>query len=451
MPAWSTAYYVYCLSGLGFLTVLILSVHRLMWLAYVGQASLGLVYIMALDGDLQSILGLGEGAHNASIIFVGSTLLTYSFCLVAKVSQPDPLVDRWHKPLYVAACISALLPLGLLIAPFGAVHTIVLGLLGLAFLAQALPPLTWGFLPGPLRPRAMPVIQLAMILATIGAMLFASYIEVSDQQWLIARRVTLVCVVTSGVFTMMYMTYIIERMRASSARRALRAAESEAATNKELLEAEREYRRVRELAAHRTEQLSAVSHDLRQPLGSLRATLDGLAAEHSGEVVSQANQALDYLDELAKSFVNDSATSNGAGADGIETIPIELLLQSLEQMFRGEAQRQGVAIRVVHSSLQVRALPVPLMRTLANLIANALKHAECQRLLLGARPEGAMVSIQVLDDGQGLEVQQKLGQTSGSGLGLNIIQALCEQNGFVFSRASVAGAGSRFSIAVPRA
>lgn len=451
MTAWTAAYYVFCVSGLCFLTVLILSVHRLMWLAYVGQTSLALVYVVALDGDLQLLLGLSRPLDDLAIIISGCVMLAYSFCLVAKLAQPDPQVDRLHMPLYAAAAASVLLPFGLLVAPFNVVHTVLLSFLAVAFVVQALPPLTWGFLPKPLRPRAMPVIQISIVGFAVVTALLASYIEASDQQWLVVRRIALVGIVMSGIITMMYMTYIIERMRASSARRALLAAESEASTNLALLEAEREYSRVRELAMHRTEQLSSVSHDLRQPLGSLRATLDGLIQEQSVEVVDQANEALDYLDQLAKSFV-DGSTSKSKTDDGdIETVPIQILLQSLEQMFRGEALSRGVEIRVVRSSLSVRAVPVPLMRVLANLVANALKHAECQRILLGARPKGSTVSLQVVDDGQGLTVARKEPNTDGSGLGLNIVQVLCQEHGFHFDSATVAGAGSRFSLVVPRA
>ena len=238
MSAWSVAYYVYCLSGLGFLVVLILSVHRLMWLAYVGQTALAMMYAATLDGEFQRWFGLSQALSGPLTLLTGASLATYSYCLVAKLIQPGSNVDQWRPVLYAAALLSALAPFGLFYFDLDAVHRLLLVLLAGAFIAQALPPLTWGFLPRPLRPRAMPIIQLIILLAAVGTAVFSTYIELSEQQWLVARRMALACVVTAGVITMMYMTYIIERTRAASARRALAAAEREAATSRALLDAE---------------------------------------------------------------------------------------------------------------------------------------------------------------------------------------------------------------------
>jgi signal transduction histidine kinase len=461
VTGWSIAYYVYCLSCLAFLAVLIVSVHRLMWLAYAGQALVVMVYLAALDGDLARWLGLRPSMEPLLWLLGATAVNVYSFLMLASVMQPGAIARRFRPWLLGLAALSgvpALLSVGL---PLTLLHTGALCLLLLAFLGQLIPPLTWGFLPKLLRTRAMPVILLVLLAAVVLAEFAAGALMLSADQWLIARRTALVCITTAGVITMVYMTYLIERTRAASARRALAAAEQNAATNLALLEAERAYSRARDLAATHNRRLSDASHDLRQPLSSLRLMVDDMPAGAAQSEKARALDALDYLDALARSFVgpaeSDGAQARSEVAEPTETVPVELFLQNLRRMFGPEADSKDVLIRTVPSSLQLRVPPLPLMRILSNLMANALAHAQCRRILLGAQRRGDRVFIAVVDDGLGTVAQPCSDLRSDrvpkgpTGNGLAIVQALSARHGFGWQVFSKPGRGTHMRVAVPRA
>ena len=99
------------------------------------------------------------------------------------------------------------------------------------------------------------------------------------------------------------------------------------------------------------------------------------------------------------------------------------------------------------------------MRIMANLIANALAHAAPSRLLVGFMPRGERVLFRVHDDGVGMDpdtlarVMQsgfKGTDSDGEGLGLGIVNALCQAQDLSFELRSVPGRGTSAFVSLPR-
>ncbi|MEO1471082.1 MAG: histidine kinase dimerization/phospho-acceptor domain-containing protein, partial [Pseudomonadota bacterium] len=89
-------------------------------------------------------------------------------------------------------------------------------------------------------------------------------------------------------------------------RRELDAVQKEAETNRTLLEAERNYRRARDLADLRRQQLATASHDIRQPLTSLRMTLDAIAQDQEPGLRARLERAFDYIEDLSGAYLAES-------------------------------------------------------------------------------------------------------------------------------------------------
>jgi signal transduction histidine kinase len=66
---------------------------------------------------------------------------------------------------------------------------------------------------------------------------------------------------------------------------------------------------------------------------------------------------------------------------------------------------QGVTIRTVASGAIVIADINLSIRILRNFVQNALRHARCETILIGARRHGARLRIYVLDDGAGVAAE----------------------------------------------
>jgi signal transduction histidine kinase len=241
------------------------------------------------------------------------------------------------------------------------------------------------------------------------------------------------------------------------------ALQAEAERNRELLEAERNYVRARELASLRQRQLATASHDLRQPLMSLRMTFDGLATAMQPEVKSRLNDAFDYLGALASGYADDGAqegwdsdevAGNEPDAPEAETYALSVPLGTVLQMFEGEAQAKGLDLRVVSSALETTAPPLALMRIVTNLVSNAIKYTEEGGVLVGVR-HGARPRILVVDTGPGLsageiaqfrEAYVKGDTSTGHGLGLSVCFNLAHDHGMLLEVTSVLGKGTCFSL-----
>jgi len=100
-------------------------------------------------------------------------------------------------------------------------------------------------------------------------------------------------------------------------------------------------------------------------------------------------------------------------------------------------------------------MPLPTMRIMTNLLANVFAHAQASRVLVGFRRRGAQVSFEVYDDGAGMDetvltaaLQQggKGAASNGDGLGLSIVQDLCETQGYRFSIRSRPGHGTAVKV-----
>ena len=220
--------------------------------------------------------------------------------------------------------------------------------------------------------------------------------------------------------------------------------------------------------------LAAASHDLRQPtqaLGLFIATLRAMAkkpqlrGEDVGHIASRLQLAMEGLGRLLNGLLDVSRLEAGAVEVTLAPMPVQHVLTQVHNGFAGPAQAKGLGFKVVPSRLWVESDPVVLARIVSNLVANALRYTERGRVLVGCRPRGDRVEIQVMDTGIGIAEDQRarifeefyqVGEAArdgeqGLGLGLAIVKGSAALLGADVDVESVVGRGSCFSISVPRA
>jgi len=239
-------------------------------------------------------------------------------------------------------------------------------------------------------------------------------------------------------------------------------AKREAQVNKELLDTQLRYAETQELARAQRLRFASASHDLRQPIVSLRSSMSALTHNQPDEVKDQLRTAFDYLDQLAESYVTetDADFADDRYASGTETSEEELvstaiLADTLERMFRDEAEAKGLTFCVAAQDVEVRAKPLELMRILSNLLSNAIKHTETGEagLSVHTSPTGAIFRITnsgTMPDGDVFKAGQKGEASGGHGLGLAIVEQLARKNGMALSYSSDAALGTVFRLDVPK-
>jgi signal transduction histidine kinase len=255
----------------------------------------------------------------------------------------------------------------------------------------------------------------------------------------------------------------------ASLEREIVSARRDAELNQALLVSERAYNRARDLAERRLAQLADTSHDLRQPIAALRLAVDRLGFEGRTDEQHALQRALEYVENVLVQNLEHAADKESSGPDQtdeaadatasqIEVFPVSLLLQSVEAMFRREAEAKGLQFRIVGSSLTISGALTPLLRIVCNLVSNAIRFTSEGKIVVGMLRRGGTCEMVVADTGMGIAEgdrerlllrSEKSGESAGHGLGLAIAHRLAAENGIAIAMSSAPGAGTCFRLRIP--
>lgn len=226
--------------------------------------------------------------------------------------------------------------------------------------------------------------------------------------------------------------FILKSDRELAVQEALERAEEKARINEALLVARDNHRAAVEVAHNRNLRLATASHDIRKPLSSLRTSLAALARDMPGDTRDHLQNSLDYLDELASSYITDAATDAGplaererVDADDAELVRTAQIADTLRHMFAEDAAKKGLTLQMEVTPAALRTQPLALMRVLCNVMSNAIAHGAPGPLNISGTqsPEGYVFAIRNPGAADLAFAEWDKGDTSGgSGLGLAIVR-----------------------------
>jgi two-component system sensor histidine kinase KdpD len=219
----------------------------------------------------------------------------------------------------------------------------------------------------------------------------------------------------------------------------------------------------------RTALLAAVSHDLRTPLASAKASVTALRSPQlrwteaeRAELLATADESLDRLTRLVTNLLDMSRLQ--AGALAVRPAPIgadDVLSAVLDEL---RPASLTVQVRLPDDLPELSADPALLERILANLISNALRHSPAARPpLVSGSTLGDRVELRVVDRGPGVAESdwqrifvpfQRLGDrdnTTGVGLGLALSRGLAEAMGGTLEPENTPGGGLTLVLSLPAA
>ncbi|MGC2008759.1 sensor histidine kinase [Trebonia sp.] len=214
----------------------------------------------------------------------------------------------------------------------------------------------------------------------------------------------------------------------------------------------------------RTALLAAVSHDLRTPLASIKASVSSLrqtdvhwTEEDEADLLANIEQNADRLDALVGNLLDMSRLQTGSLAPFLRAIAVD---EVAPVALRGLDGGDALQIVVPDDLPLVRADPGLLERVLANLFSNALRHSppDSPPALL-AREDGDRVVLEVVDHGAGVpgdlkeqifEPVLRLEERSpGVGLGLAVAKGFAEAMGGTIAAVDTAGGGLTMRVTLP--
>jgi signal transduction histidine kinase/CheY-like chemotaxis protein len=224
-------------------------------------------------------------------------------------------------------------------------------------------------------------------------------------------------------------------------------------------------------ALARARVLAAASHDLRQPLHALSVYSAVLAAnpppQAMREVGSNIDQIVRSLGNLLHGLLDLSRLSSGHYTIDRQLTSLDQLLRSVCAEYERAAAQKGLKLVQQLQSVSVLGDSVALGRIARNLLDNAIKYTERGTITVSATLDTAspppIAIISIADSGKGIPAAE-LGRifeefyqldnpgrdrSKGVGLGLAIVQRLCELSGAQISVQSEVDVGTCFSVRIP--
>jgi len=218
----------------------------------------------------------------------------------------------------------------------------------------------------------------------------------------------------------------------------------------------------------RTALLAAVSHDLRTPLASIKASVSTLrqtdvewTAADEAALLATIEQGADRLDALIGNLLDMSRLSTGTLRPFLRPTAID----EVAPIAAGGLDASGSIQLAVPDGLPlVHTDPGLLERVLANLFANALDFSPPgQPPLLQAWPAGDSVVLAVIDHGPGVPDESKArmfepferldarNTGTGVGLGLAVVKGFLDTMGGTVNAADTPGGGLTIEVVLPSA
>ncbi len=208
--------------------------------------------------------------------------------------------------------------------------------------------------------------------------------------------------------------------------------------------------------------LANVAHELRTPLGAIRAELEGMMdglipsgpdqLESLHEETGRLRRMLDGMEDLAQAQASALTISK-------RTVPLKALLHDIMERARTIAHDKDVHLELeCEDELVIQADPDKLAQIVLNVVDNALKAvAAGGRVALRASAGKGEVLIAIEDNGIGIEqadlpfIFERFYRRSegGLGIGLAIVKELVEAHGGRIEAQSQPGRGSLFTLHFP--
>ena len=251
-----------------------------------------------------------------------------------------------------------------------------------------------------------------------------------------------------------------------------------------LLAAERQARAEADVARQRAEEanqakaqfLAAMSHELRTPLNAITGYADllslgirGPVSEAQAEDIGRIKRSGQHLLVLINDILHFAKLEAGQVEYRLEPVAVRATLEEVEPLVAPQVAARGLTFTraAVDAALAAAADRDKLQQILVNLLTNAIKFtAPGGAVRLEVAADAAAVRIAVVDSGIGIaadkqalifepfvQVDRQAARDSrpGVGLGLAISRDLARGMGGDLTVASTPGAGSTFTLTLPRA
>ena len=232
-----------------------------------------------------------------------------------------------------------------------------------------------------------------------------------------------------------------------------------------------------EVARLQSDFVSAVSHDFRTPLTSLRQVTDALAGDRVDEdrrrdYYDIQRRGIERLHRLVEGLLDFGRMEAGAREFERRPIAARRWIEGLVGDFQLEVAKQGYTVELSWDSagdpagvdVEIEGDEPALTRAVWNVLDNAIKYSpDCKAVWVDCRHDAGGMTVSVRDRGLGIDPAERLeifgkfvrgtaaasGTSSGTGLGLATVRHIVRAHGGHIEIEGGTGEGTTFNIRLP--
>ncbi len=205
--------------------------------------------------------------------------------------------------------------------------------------------------------------------------------------------------------------------------------------------------------------IASATHDLLQPISSIKIAMDRLDENESNKaVLEHIRNSLDFLADMTISITGDSRDEFEQNSSAI---PLNDILLGCQNHYSHKAAEKSLTLTVKETDLNIlKAHKIYLTRILDNLINNAILYTSKGSISIYVRSDTDRAFITIEDTGPGFTnnaiedlsrpfIRGDNPEKFGFGLGLSIVRYLCHESNYSLNIDSTPGKGSKITVGVP--
>ncbi|MFO7845628.1 MAG: HAMP domain-containing sensor histidine kinase [Balneolaceae bacterium] len=206
-----------------------------------------------------------------------------------------------------------------------------------------------------------------------------------------------------------------------------------------------------------------ITHEIRNPLHTISGSLemlqlDKISDEQRQRYLETAARQAERINRLFKDLMMLQRYDSDSYFIEKKPFDIQLTLEDIEEMFRGQAAEKGLSLSIDKQSITVFADPNKIEQVLENLVSNAIKYTNEGGIRVNLEDQPDTLKIEVSDSGTGISEEHlsrlfdrfyrtdkaRSRDKGGTGLGLSVVKSILTAHGIEIHVDSEPGEGTTF-------